>query len=49
MERWSHTGVTCLADFSTSPIQVVALFADPISRLMLDRATIAGVENRGML
>lgn len=49
MNRWIHTRVTRLTDFSAPPIQVVALFADPISRLMFDGAAIAGVENRGIL
>ena len=49
MNRRSRTRVTRLADFSAPPIQIVTLFANPISRLMFDRATIAGVENRGIL
>lgn len=49
MERLSRTRIARLADFSAPPIQIVALSANPISRLMFDGATVAGVKNRGVL
>jgi hypothetical protein len=36
----------CLADLATTPVEVVALIADPIARLVLDGTSVAGVEDR---
>jgi hypothetical protein len=37
------TGEARLADLSPSPVQIVALKTNPISRLMLDRSTVTSI------